>query len=96
MTTRPIIRNAAGSPVEGSAGDPAIDLIPIVPSDTVSLPKPARAIRCAPTGAAGTLRFVTVGGVTRTTSIAQGELLPVAVMAVRATGTTATQLEAYL
>lgn len=76
--------------------DPGRDLVPITPSDSADLPKAARALRCSPGGAAGTVRFVGPGGTTRNTSIALGELLPVQVVRVHSTGTTATGLEAVL
>ena len=92
----PIRQNAVGVSVEGSWSDPAVDLVPITPSDSVNLPQAARAIRCRPTGATGTLRLVTMSGQTRDTAISAGELLPVSAVAVKATGTTATGLEALL
>jgi hypothetical protein len=75
---------------------PGVDLVPITPSDSVDLAEQARALRCSPGGAAGTVRFVTSRGNTRNTSIALGELLPVQCVRVHSTGTTATGLEAVI
>jgi hypothetical protein len=74
----------------------AVDLVPIVPNDSVDLPETARAIRCKPTGAAGTVRFVSWRGELRNTSIEAGGELRVAALRVHATGTTATDLEAMI
>lgn len=71
----------------------AVDIVPVVASDTVDLPSHARAIRA--TGD-GTLRITTYNGNVRNTSIAAGEILPVYAIRVHATGTTATGLEALL
>ena len=71
-----------------------LDLIPVTPNDSADLPAAGRAIRCRPDGAAGTVRFMPVGGETlRNTAIAAGETINVAVQRVHATGTTATNLE---
>lgn len=75
---------------------PGIDLVPITPSDSTDLDTDARAIRCKPDGAAGTLRITTLAGQVRNTSIEVGEVLPVSVRRVHATGTTATGLEAFI
>lgn len=74
----------------------ASDLAPITPSDSTDLAKPARAIRCRPDGAAGTLRFTSFAGQTRNTYISAGEILEVVATRVHATGTTATNLEAII
>lgn len=74
-------------------GAPAMDLVPVTPSDSTDLVVTGRAIRCQPAGTAGTLRFTAWNGQIRNTSIAAGELLVVAVVRVHATGTTATGLE---
>lgn len=72
------------------------DLVPIVPDDNADLPVTARAIRCRPDGAGGTLRLVTYAGQLRNTYIAAGETLLVLATRVHATGTAATGLEAYI
>lgn len=74
----------------------AMDLIPIVPNDSTDLAVTARAIRCRPDGAAGTLRFTAWTGEVRNTAIAAGELLPVPASRVHSSGTTATGLEAVI
>lgn len=71
----------------------AIDLVPVVPSDTVDLPMFARALRIA---GAGTLRITTLRGNVRNTNVAAGETLDVAVRRVHATGTSATGIEAMI
>lgn len=96
MPGAPIRTNAAGRPAEGNWNDPGIDLVPVVPSDTVDLPIPARMIRCRPTGAAGTIRITTVAGQVRNTAIALGETLAVSAVRVHASGTTATGLESIV
>lgn len=93
MIGAPIRSNSAGQPVEGAWSDPALDLIPVVPSDTVNLPQTGRAIRCRPDGTAGTVRFISEAGNLRNTAIAVGETLPVGAVRIHATGTTATGLE---
>ena len=84
--------------LNGSVGaeSPAFDLVPITPNDSTDLVTAARAIRCQPTGSAGTLRITTQAGEVRNTSIAAGEVLTVVVVRVHATGTTATSLEAMI
>ena len=72
------------------------DLIPIVPSDTVDLSIPARAIRCRPDGDAGTLRITTGRDEVRDTYIAAGEIIILSVTRVHASGTNATLLEAIV
>lgn len=72
------------------------DLIPAAKSDTVDLATPGRAIRCRPDGAAGTVKFNTNGGTPRTTYIAAGETLLVAVTRIWDTGTSATNLEVLI
>lgn len=77
--------------------DPGLDVMPVTPSDSIDLPKMARAIRCKPvTGAPGTLRVTTRAGEVRDTEIGAGELFMVQIVRVHATGTTATGLEAVV
>ena len=71
-----------------------LDLVPVTPSDTVDLARSARAIRCV--GTAGTLRFDTIAGETRNTSIGANEVLMVGATRIHATGTTATSIEAII
>lgn len=72
------------------------DLVPIVPNNDQDLPTLARAIRCKHAGTAGDVRFLSWDGNIRTTDIARGEVLLVAVRRVYATGTTALGLEAVI
>ena len=69
------------------------DLVPVTPNDGVDLPNAARALRIA---GAGTLRFVSLNGVLRNTSVAAGEETIFGAIRVHATGTTATGIEAVL
>jgi hypothetical protein len=90
---------AGGFPAQPSfsQSDPATDLVPVTPNDAADLALPAVALRCLPvSGAAGTVRVTTVDGNVRTTEIAVGELLPVQVVRVWSTGTSATGLEALV
>ena len=70
--------------------------MPITPSDSTNLAKPARVIRCRPDGASGTLRITTFAGEVRNTYISAGVELQIATLRVHATGTTATNLEAII
>lgn len=72
------------------------DLVPVAPSNSENLPTAGRAIRCRPDGTGGALKIVTNAGVERTTYIAPGETLWVAVIKVFLTGTAATNLEVYI
>jgi hypothetical protein len=75
---------------------PGRDLVPITPNDAADLAVTARAVRCRPDGDAGSLRITTLTGVVRDTFIGAGETLLVAAVRVHQTGTTATDLEAYI
>jgi hypothetical protein len=76
---------------------PALDLVPVTPSDSTDLATPARSIRCLPSsGSGGTVRFTSWSGQVRNTEIATGETLPVFAVRIHATGTTATGLEAVI
>lgn len=78
------------------ASSPGTDLVPVTPDDDNDLTTPAKAVRCKPTGTAGTLRVTTYAGVVRNTTIAAGELLPLAVVRIHDTGTNADGLEALI
>ncbi|MGL5736620.1 MAG: spike base protein, RCAP_Rcc01079 family [Beijerinckiaceae bacterium] len=69
------------------------DLVPVVPNDGADLPQVARALRI---GVAGTLRFTSLNGVVRNTSVASGEVTAFGAARVHATGTTATGIEAVI
>ncbi len=88
----------AANPLIGSfdASAQAVDLVPVTPNDGADLAFVARAIRCKPTGAAGTLRFTAYSGQVRNTDIAVGEVLLVFAKRIHQSGTTATGLEVYI
>lgn len=71
----------------------ASDIVPVTPSDTVDLDKPARAIRAQ---VGGSLRITTGAGLPRDTYIGDGEVLLVYASRVHATGTTASVIEALI
>lgn len=71
----------------------AIDIVPVDPSDTVDLVDMSRAIRAS---GAGTIRVTTYRGQVRNTYLAAGELLPLCVIRIHDTGTTATGIEALI
>lgn len=75
---------------------PAMDLVPVVKSNTVNLDPPGRAIRCKPNGTAGALKILTSSGNERTTYIDKGEILPVETLRVFSTGTDADGLEVLI
>lgn len=72
------------------------DLVPATKSNTTDLEVPGRAIRCRSDGTGGALKIRTNAGEERTTYIAPGETLYVAVIRVFDTGTAATNLELYI
>lgn len=70
-----------------------MDIIPITPSDILPLETPIRSIRAA---VGGTLMITTALGNVRNTNILDGEILPICVKQVFATGTTATGIEGFI
>ncbi|PVX30971.1 spike base protein, RCAP_Rcc01079 family [Sphingomonas pokkalii] len=58
------------------------------------LPRPSRAIRCL--GNSGTIRMVMASGQTRDSRIEAGQILPWSILKLEVSGTTATQIEAWL
>ena len=71
---------------------PAWDAADVTPSDSADLPRPARSLYV---GGAGDVSVITRGGSTVTfTAVPAGMVLPVQVRRVRATGTTATSIDA--
>lgn len=72
---------------------PAVDIVPVSPSDTTDLPITATSL-FVETG--GSLGLVTVAGLSRTVMVADQTLLPVGVRRVLATGTTATGIHALV
>lgn len=73
----------------------ARDIIPVTPSDTVDIVAGAAALGIRCKGAAGDVVIVTLEG-ERTYPIALEEVLPVGIFRVKATGTTATGIWAYM
>lgn len=74
-------------------GGPAADLLPVTPNDATDLPEIAVALYVQ---TAGTLSVVTVRGNTRSLSVADFSILPVGIRRVRATGTTAAGIHAFV
>ena len=72
-----------------SLSGPAIDIAPVLPSDSTDLPHVGLALY-AETG--GAVSFVTAKGTQRSVTVADFSILPVGVMRVNATGTTASGL----
>lgn len=76
-----------------SLNGPALDIIPVAPSDATDLPDVAIALYVE-TG--GDIAVVTANGQTRTVAVSDFSYLPVGVQRVLATGTTATGLHALM
>jgi hypothetical protein len=76
-----------------TAAGPATDILPVTPSNTTDLPFVASALYVQTGGA---ISFVTVRGQTRTVTVGDLSLLPVGVVRVRATGTTAAGIHALV
>lgn len=76
-----------------SLAGPANDVLPVTPSDSVNLPLVALALYVQTGGA---LSIVTEAEVTRTVTVADFSILPVAVRRVNQTGTTATGIHAMV
>ncbi len=72
---------------------PAVDALPITPSDSTDLMHVAIGLYVE-TG--GTVSVITLSGQIRTIAVADFSILPLAVCRVRATGTTATGLHALV
>ena len=71
---------------------PGIDAIPVTPSDGTDLSYVSRALWLPLTGTAGTVRVTTAAGTLRDIPLAAGDMLPLRVTRVWATGTTAAGL----
>lgn len=72
---------------------PATDALPVTPDDSVDLPMAAIAVYIE-TG--GTVVVDTVAGETRTVAVADFSILPLGIVRVRATGTTAAGIHALV
>lgn len=71
---------------------PATDLVPVTPSDTLDLTDVALSLYVE-TG--GVVSFESVGGQARSVVVGDLSILPVGVVRVNATGTTATGIHAF-
>jgi len=74
----------------------AADMIPITPNNDADIAAGTVALAIICKGAAGNVVVVTAKGNERTYPIAAGETLPVGISRVKATGTTATTLWAFI
>lgn len=72
---------------------PALDIVPVVPSDGSLLGEPAIGLYCE---VGGDVVIDTITGTQRTVAVADMSILPVGVTRVYATGTTATGLHAMV
>ncbi len=85
------------NPFHGRAvpiGGPATDIVPVTPDDATDLPDAAIALFVT---IGGDVVFDTVrGGGPRTVTVSDQTLLPVGIVRVRATGTTATGIHALV
>lgn len=89
----------ATNPFTSSGGNMtglARDIVPVTPSDSADIVAGAVALGVTCKGDAGDVVIVTVEGNTRTYPIMVGEVLPVGISRVRATGTTATSIWAFM
>ena len=72
------------------------DVVPVTPSDSVDISVGAAAVAITCKGVAGNVVITTVDGFDRTYPISLDEVLPVGIFRVKATGTTATGIWAFL
>lgn len=77
----------------GSPASPADEAVAVTPSDTVALVAPSRWLYVGVSGDV-TVDMATTGATILFKAVPAGELLPISVIRVRATGTTATQIVA--
>jgi hypothetical protein len=87
------------NPFTGSGGNLtgiATDVIPITPNNDADIGAGVVAIGIICKGSAGNVVVVTAKGNERTYPISVGETLPVGISRVKATGTTATALWAFI
>ncbi len=76
-----------------SLDGPARDIIPVTPSNSVDLPEVALALYVQ---SGGILSIVTIQGQTRTVTVGDLSILPVGVLRVNLTGTTASGIHALV
>jgi len=72
------------------------DIVPVTPSDSVDISAGAVAVAITCKLGGGNVVITTVAGFDRTYPISLGEVLPVGISRVKATGTTATGIWAFL
>ena len=72
------------------------DIVPVTPSDSVDISEGAIAVAITCKLGGGNVVITTVAGFDRTYPISLGEVLPVGISRVKATGTTATGIWAFL
>ncbi len=87
------------NPWTGSGGNMTglcSDIIPVTPSDTVDIATNTVSVGIVCKTTAGNVVITTVAGVDRTYPISLDEVLPVGVSRVKATGTTAVGIWAFL
>lgn len=90
----------ATNPFTGAGGNLtgfARDVVPVTPNDSADIVEGAVALAIICKGDAGNVVITTAdGSADRTYPIAAGETLPVAISRVKATGTTATTIWAFM
>jgi hypothetical protein len=75
-----------------SLSGPSTDLVPVTPDDAADLASVALSLYVETGGA---LRFTSVAGQVRTVAVADNAILPVGVLRVHASGTTAAGIHAF-
>lgn len=89
-------RRAMTNPFDGrtpALSDPSADIMPITPSDTMDLPEVGIGLYVETGGA---VSIVTPAGQHRTLNVADFSILPVGIVKVMASGTTASGLHAFV
>jgi len=86
---RDVFKEQVGNRLMG----PADDLIPVTPDDATDLPEVAAALYITTGGA---VSFISARGETRTVTLGDNAILPVGVQRVRATGTDAVGIHAFV
>ena len=89
----------ASNPFTGAGGNLtglAKDIVSVTPNDSADIEAGTIAIGIICRGAAGNVVIVTAAGNERTYPIALGDILPVGISRVKATGTTATGIWVFI
>ncbi|MVO17378.1 spike base protein, RCAP_Rcc01079 family [Parasedimentitalea huanghaiensis] len=76
-----------------SLSGPALDILPVSPSDSIDLTEVAVALYVE---IGGSLTFTTARGATRTVNVPDMSILPVGAVRVHVTGTTADSIHAFV